>query len=292
MTIRYAECREQPEHAGLRDAAIERIGNPWLKKTAWDAHVRRKDGRPHEAAREMVNGWIKRRLIKDFFEILSDDGTADQRRLDYWLGVEPVIEDMWFALGPHARQHREKNFKEFRKRAHGRLLVLESPGKAQNNAFLMRIGGSMIVEFGATGNACFVFNMDRLPFDLTKSWVAGDGTSLKHGSCLHRLLHKDRKSGGYIVETWERQFDSCLRPLIGGRPSESLRRIQKTEAPSAAKDALMVSYLKDSLKLPLTDNRANGGALWVLLDSQTSRHCPVLAGLGFKYKSGKGWWKE
>ena len=199
---------------------------------------------------------------------------------------------MWFALGPHARQHREKNFKEFRKRAHGRLLVLESPGKAQNNAFLMRIGGSMIVEFGATGNACFVFNMDRLPFDLTKSWVAGDGKSLKHGSCLHRLLHKDRKSGGYIVETWERKFDSCLRPLIGGRPSESRRRIQKKEAPSTAKDALMVSYLKDSLKLPLTDNRATGGALWVLLDSQTSRHCSVLAGLGFKYKSGKGWWKE
>ena len=292
VTIRYAECRERPEHAGLRDAAIERIGNPWLKKTAWDAHVRGKDGRPHETAREMVNGWIKRRLIKDFFEILSDDGTADQRRLDYWLGIEPVIEDMWFALGPHARQHREKNFKEFRKRAHGRLLILESPGKAQNNAFLMRIGGSMVVEFGATGNACFVFNMDRLPFDLTKSWVAGDGTSLKHGSCLHRLLHKDRKSGGYVVETWERQFNNCLRPLIGSRNSGPRRGAHATEVLGTGKDANMLAYLKDSLKLSLLDNRAQGGALWVLLDSSTSRHCDMLASLGFKYRPGKGWWKE
>ncbi len=69
VTIRYAECRERPEHAGLRDAAIERIGNPWLKKTAWDAHVKGKDGRPHETARKMVYGWIKRFLIKNFFEI-------------------------------------------------------------------------------------------------------------------------------------------------------------------------------------------------------------------------------
>ena len=54
----------------------------------------------------------------------------------------------------------------------------------------------------------------------------------------------------------------------------------------------MLAYLKDSLKLSLLDNRAQGGALWVLLDSSTSRHCDMLASLGFKYRPGKGWCKE
>ena len=38
----------------------------------------------------------------------------------------------------------------------GRLLRLESGGR--NNAFIMRIGGHVVVEFGEKGNAMFAFN--------------------------------------------------------------------------------------------------------------------------------------
>lgn len=144
LVSRYARCSSKPEHPALRDAAVTHIGNPWLKRTAWDAHVKTHDGQPHDAARQMVNGWIKRELIKNFFELLSEDGSADQRRLNYWLRFEPVIEDMWFALGPHANKHTSPFFKEFRNRAIGRLLKLEAPGVPQNNAFIMRLGNMTV----------------------------------------------------------------------------------------------------------------------------------------------------
>lgn len=71
--IRYTKCSERPEHPRLRDMAVHHIGNPWLKRAAWDAYVKK------DEARKMVDGWLKRRLISDFFALLSEDGSADQR---------------------------------------------------------------------------------------------------------------------------------------------------------------------------------------------------------------------
>jgi hypothetical protein len=101
--LRYARIPSKPEHILLRDAAVAHIGNPWLKKSVWDAFVLDERGNPDDAAREMVYGWLKRRLISDFFELMSADGSGDTRRLNYWLRFEPFVEDMWFALvQPHA----------------------------------------------------------------------------------------------------------------------------------------------------------------------------------------------
>lgn len=297
LTIRYAECRERPEHGGLRDAAIGKIGNPWLKRVSWDAHVKTKEGKPHEGARLMINGWVKRQLIQDFFELLSDDGVADQRRLDFWLGYENAIDDMWFAVGPQARQHRGKNFVDFKKRAQGRLLSLEIPGVAHNNAFVMKMGRWIVVEFGAKGNACFIFSADELPFDLSRKWVNGDKTGLK-GKHYKRMTHNDRKSGGVVMETWEQKINNILYPLLQFRPSPASGASHSKLTPQeiidlqSSRNQAMILYIKNTLQLPLEDNRPQGGALWVLLDSATEPSCSALAIFDFKYKPGKGWWKE
>lgn len=91
---RYQKSSEHPEHARLREMSLDHIGNPWLRKAAWDAWVK------SEPARKMVETWLKVRLIRDFFELLSEQtgGATDQRRLDYWLRFEPAMTDMWFAL--------------------------------------------------------------------------------------------------------------------------------------------------------------------------------------------------
>ena len=162
LVARYARCESKPEHLQLRDAAITAIGKPWLRRSAWDAHVRDDRGRPYDEAREMVNGWLKRRLIRDFFELLSEDGSADNRRLAYWLRFEPIIDDMWFALGSHAANSRGADFVEFRQRARGRRVDLAGTS-AENNAFIMRMGEFVAVEFGSKGNACFLFKWDALP---------------------------------------------------------------------------------------------------------------------------------
>lgn len=37
LVSRYARCKDRPEQIALRDAAVTTIGNPWLRRTNWDA---------------------------------------------------------------------------------------------------------------------------------------------------------------------------------------------------------------------------------------------------------------
>ncbi|MBA3006465.1 MAG: hypothetical protein FP810_07745 [Desulfocapsa sp.] len=304
LVSRYAQCSSRPEHPALRDSAVGHIGNPWLKRTAWDAHVKTKDGQPYEAAREMVNGWLKRELIKNFFELLSDDGSADQRRLNYWLRLEPNIEDYWFALGPHANKHQSSNFKEFRNRAKGKLHTLEAPpGSSQNNAFIMRLGPVTVVEFGLKGSASYMYRSDELPFDLSKSCIRGDSAGLKN-QMGERFIHRDSQSTG---TNWEEKLDEILCPLIGFRPPQEkfIRRratsvpqtgatIRRPASPSTSPNSIPtwerdVKIFCERYHYIAEDNRPSGGAFWVIYDWG---HCHDLDQLGFKFKSGRGWWKE
>ena len=205
LLIRYTKCKDRPEHTHLRDLAVNYIGNPWLKRAAWDAYVQ------NEEARKMVDGWLKRRLITDFFALLSEEGSADDRRLNYWLRFEPVIEDMWFVLGTNARTNNFPEFKEMKRRMEGRLHYLGGT-TADNNAFVMRIGPFMVVEFGITGNACYVFNAGDLQVNL------GQGV-------LNINVLKARPRAGWLthMSDWEVKFDNWLCPRTGWWPADTQR---------------------------------------------------------------------
>lgn len=169
LISRYANCVSKSEHPALRDAAVTAIGNPWLKRTAWDAWVKKYDGKPDSESREMVNGWLTRQLITDFFELLSADGKAVQRRIDYWLKYESQIEGLWFVLGPNAwgRDAYDPRYKAVRNRSDAsQWLEMSHATNKDNNAFVMRIGDKLVIEFGLTGNACFFYAAEPMPFVL------------------------------------------------------------------------------------------------------------------------------
>ena len=313
LVSRYARCSDRPESMVLRDAAVSVIGNPWLRRAAWDASVVDSQGRPDGDAREMINAWLKRRLITDFFELLSADGTGDRRRLDYWLRFEPFIDDMWFALGGDARWHRGENFKEFRGRAKGRLLNLEST-TSDNNAFVMRLGEYLAVEFGAKGNAFYLFKWDNLPQRLLQKLTSGkeqvdvDIHALKSNANSGRLIHKD---GGSYGLSWEQKFDQSICPLIGRKPEQPARRrgAQATahagvppaaprhvETPALAPQTAGLEEIKKlaaTWGLRVEDNRPQGGYLWVHVDDESiSAVGCALKAWGFRQRPGKGWWRE
>jgi hypothetical protein len=201
MTVaRYSRCAEKPEHPDLRDTSLHRIGNPWLNRTAWDAQVK------YEPARKMVEGWLKRRLIKDFFELLAHDGAADFRRLNYWLKWEPQITDMWFVLGTDARNNHSTPFMEVRQRMSGQDRTLKDNNQ-QNNAFVMRIGQLLVIEFGVTGNACYVFAAADFRTNLEKATFTIN--ELKQRGLATRLSH---------ISNWESRFDYELKKLLQGVP--------------------------------------------------------------------------
>lgn len=292
LVARYAKCRDRPEHMALRDAAVSIVGNPWLRRASWDAWVVDARGKPDDQSREMVNGWLKRRLITDFFELLSVDGTGDSRRVDYWLRFEPAIEDMWFALGPDAQYRRSEQFNDFRNRAKGRLLDLDGT-TADNNAFVMRVGRYLLVEFGAKGNALYVFEWGSLGQPLLDTLTSGRARAsvsihrLKDSNNIVRLIHRD--SAG---QTWEQKFDANLVPRIGRRPADPPRRVNvvRPARPEAfSQDTWSFFTLTHGLRVE--DNRSKHGAIWVL-GEQPAHVAAQLEAWGFRQRQPRGWFKE
>lgn len=305
VVIRYCSCASQPEHAVLRDTCIHWIGNPWINRTAWDAHVN------YEPARQMVNGWLKRRLIKDFFELLAQDGSADLRRLNYWLKWEPQITDMWFVMGANARDNHSAPFMELRKRMTGRDRVLNDSNH-QNNAFVMRIGQLLVIEFGVTGNACYAFAASDFRTSLErKIFTIAD---LKQRTSAKRLSHQSH---------WEGAFDYELRRLLQSVPIA--KGVLNTPAPTSTEQRSNQSWIKNpapscvaesSVKTPTLrpqliqevfnsiqllcqqhgveweNNLPKKGALWVLIPDRRQRvgFASVLDRYGFRYTEGKGFW--
>lgn len=230
LVTRYEQCVEHPEHAGLRDTCVQWIGNPWVKRVAWDAAVN------HEPARLMVNSWLKQRLIRDFFELLAADGAADVRRLNYWLKWEPQITDMWFVLGNEAASSQSAEFIELRKRMAGRDRRLRD-SNLLNNAFVMRIGQLLVIEFGLTGNACYIFAASDFKANLEKRYFSlfelkqriGAAARLSHSGTnwegrfdfeIRQLLHRIPESRGVLVATHEIVSAPQQRAVFGyGRPS-------------------------------------------------------------------------
>ena len=312
LISRYAACDGRSEHIALRDAALAFIGNPWLHRPAWDSHVTKPDGKPNAEAREMVNAWLKVRLIRDFFDLLSEDRSADGRRLTYWLRFEPMIEDMWFVLGCDAMNDRRQDYVDFRSRAKGRLLELVGATPTPNNAFLMRIGEHIVVEFGLSGNACFAYEYSKLTPDIKRRLGSEvyraqmDIASLRVKGHEPRLLHM----GG-----WETRFDRVLCPLFGFRPpprgggpgerSGSVPRgvvvVNKprsaisTAAPTRSKALFSRTEFEifaSRHRLVVEDFLKKGGSLWVRKDDSDERVSSGLRAFGFTYKPAKGWWRE
>ncbi len=287
LISRYARCASKPEHPALRDAAVTAIGNPWLQIKVWNAWVKNASEQPDIEAREMVNGWLTRQLITDFFELLSADGQADQRRLNYWLRFVPAIEGTpWLALGPDAMYNRSQPYRELRERAKGRLLHLGNPGASSNNAFIMKMGKWLIVEFGVKGNACYVYPARPVPFSLEGESISLH--DLKNIDCGDRLLHKDGLS------SWESTFDLDICQKVGHYPPSASRQSTQSRTHHAASHNF--SYVEQYVKkfsIRSEDSRVAGGAFWVL--TRKGQHPEVdrnLESWGFKYKENRGWWKQ
>ncbi len=248
-------------------------------------------GQPDVKSREMVNAWVKRGLIKDFFELLSADGAGNSRRLDYWLSYEPLIEKMWFGLGILAQTNGNNSFSDFKKRALGRLLDLEGT-TSENNAFVMQIGQFLLVEFGSKGNAMYIFSWDCLSQPLQealkggKVWASLHVRAIRDSENLQRLIHRDSTG-----KTWEQKFDEFLGPLVGRRPTP-INRIGAPHRVRSAFNQTSWDMFMRTCALRVEDHRSRQGALWVLGVEQPSHVVAQLETWGFKRRAPKGWYRE
>jgi hypothetical protein len=311
---RYAEMANPEIDIELRDYTVARWGNPWLQANAAKWHA------VSDAGRRMVSSWLKLEFIRAFFELLSDDGLSDRRRLRFWEKYVDEIDDMYFALGGTARENRNPDFVKSRKAMNGRLLNLDQAGSPKNNAFIMMIKGHVFVEFGEKGNALFIFGRDSLPFDLSRRAVAGNTTAggLKSPKHVDRILHQSKHG-----HEWEARFAAAIKRLTGVEVGHRVARAAVRPNPlggnyvQSAPSAAMrmpppVNNIGTDLSFPkryssepapeelhrlfaqhkilFTDNRDKGGACWAYVPNSGDERSKLLPQWGFVWSGKRRAW--
>nr|WP_238590531.1 EH signature domain-containing protein [Nitrospira moscoviensis] len=294
---RYAVMQLHPEHPALRAIATELLGNPLLASNAprWEG--------VSQEARCMVSNWIKLKLIEQFFELLSHDGSTDKRRVKYWAEYVTVIENVWFALGSNARRSLNPDFKKLRLLMGDQALNLEG-ATSDNNAFVMKIGDLLIVEFGRTGNAAYLFEAKNPPFRLDGSVHLRD--DLKHRRNLGSMDHRDGN------ESWEDKFRRAISehtPLLRGRPDrqhnsdiaaarpnsentkDSPNGVGGVFAPNNFEHVFRAFCAERGLRF--SDRRAFGGKLVVYASGDNPKISGTLGQWGFRFdRQSTTWIKE
>ncbi|MDP3333948.1 MAG: EH signature domain-containing protein [Methylococcaceae bacterium] len=302
---RYVACKVHTEHHTLREAALREWKSPWLEanKPMWHGQI-------GEAATDMVSLWLKRRTIQDFFELLQANGQADRQRMEFWLKYAEAIDDIWLALGEHSLYSIKPDYKRIRQNMAGRYMELKGGTYNQDNAFLMRIGGYLFIEFGKSNSACHVFLADNLPFQYGQKSVLGTRKGLKndeHPGHRETLIHH---------EGWQWKFASFLRYHANAIPDENKPKpissivashisnpsvtsvkptVQSIPSHNQQTNAFDIKQLQEfciSQNLHFDDHRDKGGAFWVRASETHESAASLLKSVGFRYKEGRGWWLE
>lgn len=212
---RFAKLRPPPLAIPLRDAAVTWWGNPWLDTNAMWKH---RDLAPE--AKAMVTEWLKLEFITAFFTLLAEENTGDDRRLKFWARYVNTITDIRFALGSEAQSNTSPDFQKLRKKMAG-LVVPLSDNVRSNNAFIMRMGPLVVVEFSGYSNACYGYDARHaLPFryDMPVVMPVDGKNSLKNSTRELYLRHQDGVQG---YEQWEERFEAELAVNFGVEPKQS-----------------------------------------------------------------------
>src|SRR5574338_182854 len=105
----------------------------------------------------------------------------------------------------------------------GRWMKLEGPNHNADNAFLMKIGSYLVIEFARQNNACHVFDANYMPFSLGQSSVLGTQEGLKN------KFHPGHRRALRHGEGWQGEFASFLRWNLGVTPPEKpIRRPKRS----------------------------------------------------------------
>lgn len=202
---RYAECESQPVNTPLAQFVVRYWGQPWLTS-------KRQNWLCQPDAKKMIERWLRRHLLCQFFACLSESDHANPRRLAFWdLYSDEENVSFFFALGANAFDKKDGDFQTFRKDAAGLFCRLEGASRA-NNAFILQFPNFDVIEFSEHGNATYFYDKRKgaLPYRLDQGYVhigserlgeAGLKAGGNNPPFSEPLRHQDTNDGA-----WEKKF--------------------------------------------------------------------------------------
>lgn len=283
ILIRYHACKSATKDERLCDyvCAPTVWKNPKLKSagiaTAWT--------RVPEAVWRMVLGWVNEQNLKDFFDMLASRNKADEGRLAFWSKYLKQIEWTRLVFGAETMALKRTNpdIRDLIAREEGAYAQLTS--KRDVDAFMMQLGGYLIIEFSKKPNACYVYKVDQLPFEPYSRSYAGNTADLAagfHGEHAARIVH---------VPGWQTRASEQLRGLgiYPDAPGRTRRAVRTPDQPSELQQLNIL--LQRFSGAVMTDNREKtGGRLWIKDPHQRAQLGDELKSRGFKWADSRQAW--
>lgn len=266
-----ATYREKPSSL-LKQVALDNWGSPQIrsKQNSWLQYV-------EKDVCAMVVAWFAKEDLEHFFNLLKGEAEVDQSRLHYWLRFANQMSYTRIVMGSEAWYDRGRDFVHFRDKNKGRLSRLVG-GPGHNNAVIMQIANYFFVEFSGTGNACYVYQADKSPFNPDKALLEL-ATELKQPSrALDRMRHSPAPSRPDRIEGWLSKFDAALEKL-------GIRVQSHSVTPGPSRHAALEDQVREALKsvqYKVFDQRGRGGAFQVQIEDHNLTAVAALQRLGFK----------
>ena len=266
-----AAYREKPSSL-LKQIALDNWGSPQIRsrQNSWLQYV-------EKDVCAMVVAWFAKEDLEHFFNLLKGDSEVDQSRLYYWLRFANQMSYTRIVMGSDAWHDSGRDFVHFREKNKGRLSRLVG-GPGHNNAVIMQIGNYFFVEFSGTGNACYVYQADKSPFNPDKSLLELASELKQPNRALDRMRHSPAPSRPNRIEGWLSKFDDVLEKW-------GIRVQSQAGTPGSSKPMTLEAQVRDALKSTrhkIYDQRARGGAFQVQLDDNDLAVVAALQRLGFK----------
>lgn len=174
------------------------------------------DGRVLQEAREIheahavLQRWIAQRFITVFFETVDMD---DPDRREFWLRYAPHV-TRFRIYGDSNTRRRLSEDARLRPFLPGRFCL----GTAANgsNALMMRVKDRTVIEFGDTGNACYVYHADAPQSPTFEECIAPSGLRRKSMPWLFRYTGtaiKDLREEGRFThhEGWQTRASKWIQ---------------------------------------------------------------------------------
>lgn len=310
ILIRFHACKDSTPDDRLRDYVVS--PSVWKNPKLRDAGIATAWNRVPDPVWMMVLGWVNKRNLKDFFDILAARNQADEGRLAFWSNYLEQITWTRLVFSAETMQLKNRNpaIRDLIAREQGAYAALTA--KRDVDAFMMKIGNFIIIEFSRKPNACYVYSESTLPFERHKRTYQGTTDDLAygfHGGCAARIVHR---------EGWEAKAGNELRALgilpdkPGARPAGRVRVAARTQstAPTArttqqasagvATGEVSIPQLRQLVaRYPgarISDRRGdpevlwNGGRLWVEDPNQNANLSRELEALGFRWATSRSAW--
>lgn len=299
--VRYNVKEEVP--ASLIEAVIDGWGNPQMERV--DAAHRWSN--VSENARIWMCQLLAEKDLADFFELISKGSKAglsamDTRRLQFWRQYTSQMQYTRLVLGDgffNSANGSVRTFVANRRKRLGRLT-----GDPDNAAFLMRIGDCWCIEFSQTGNAFYSYRVGQLPFD-------PQAADVRTADMRSRDLADERVTHSGF---WEERLADYLGNVVS-RSSSNQRKVDYSfpgvlsersfhgfdlgcDDSNVVFDLILEKLTPavrsefESLFFRQLDSRSKKGVFWIELSGKPSRYLELqMEGLGFKYKTGRGFYQ-